>query len=77
MKLIFIYYFGIKNKTELEKETDKYVRNGGGSVGERNRRGRHCFMLETEHKVLKYLQFWSPRFGDVIRMNKGLLEWRK
>jgi len=37
LKLTFIYYFGNKNKTELEKETDKYVRNVSGSLGERNR----------------------------------------
>jgi len=77
LKLVYICYFGIKNKTELEKETDKYVRNGSGSVGERNRRRRHCFMLEIERKGLKYLQFWPPRFGNVIRMNKNVLEWRK
>ena len=77
LRLIFIYYFGIKNKTELKKETDKGVRNGSGSVGERKRHGRHCFMLEIEHKVLEYLQFWPPRFCERIRMHKVVLEWRK
>jgi hypothetical protein len=33
LRIIFIYCFTIKNKTELEKETDKDVRNGSESVG--------------------------------------------
>jgi hypothetical protein len=73
LRLIFFHYFD-KNKTELKKQTDKSVRNGSGSVGERKRHGRHCFMLGIEHKVLEYLQFWPPRFCDGIRMNKDVLE---
>jgi len=48
LSLSFIYYFGIKNKAELKKETDKDLRNGSGSVSERKLHERHCFMLQRK-----------------------------
>jgi hypothetical protein len=53
LRLSLMYYFAIKNKTEVQKETERDVINGSGKVGERKRHGRRCFMLQIEHNVLE------------------------